>query len=190
MTTRAGHSPLSPDASAWLAALSAPRTHFAVPSRRMVAAELAVLIEAALAHGTLPIVARNLRRFAAGDHVIVDGANAQQLIDTTVKELDQRLLVLAGQNLLLVHHASRIMSEFKRAALPAQVIKGPVFARRLYEHPNDRNFTDVDILIDPVAVAASCAILERLGYVQAQSPNRGGSLHGEYKWLAPDNDGF
>ena len=96
--------------------------------------------------------------------------------------------MLAGQNLLLLHHSGRITSAFKCAAMPAQVIKGPVFARRLYQHPHDRNYTDIDILVDPGSIATIGEILSGLGYVLAESPNRGGSENGEYKWLAPDND--
>ena len=188
MTTRAGHAPLSSDASAWLAALSDPLAQFDAPPRRIARSDLAVVNEAATAHGTLPILARNLRQLAARGVHIINGQDAKQLTEVTCKELDQRLVVLAGQNLLLLHHANRITSAFKCAAMPAQVIKGPVFARRLYQHPHDRNYTDIDILVDPDSIATTGEILSGLGYVQAEGPNRGGSENGEYKWLAPDND--
>ena len=188
MTTRAGHAPLSPDASAWLATLSDPLAQIDAPSRPMATSELPVVIEAASAHGTLPIMARNLRQLAARGIHIIDGQDAKQLTEVACKELGQRLVVQAGQNLLLLHHANRITSAFKCAAMPAQVIKGPVFARRLYEYPNDRNYTDIDILVDPGSIATTGEILSGLGYVQAEGPNRGGSENGEYKWLAPDND--
>src|SRR5215204_4043087 len=100
MTTRLGHLSLSRDALAWFAAMSDPQQHrFAQPAR-MPAPELPVVIEAASAHGVLPIVARNLRRLTAGDHraIMVDGATARQLLEIRGNELQQDLVTLAGRN--------------------------------------------------------------------------------------------
>ena len=190
MSSRAGHASLSPQASAWLAHLSDPWSRVAAPSGRIQAAELLLLVEAASAHGVLPAMARNLHGLAAGGRgaAIVDDADAQHLVENVSNELDQRLIVLVGQNSLLSRHATRIATGFAHDAIPANVVKGPVFARRLYPQPADRSFTDVDVLVAPELIAACSAVLERLGFVLAPGENRGGLDHGEYKWLLPGND--
>src|SRR3954452_21613930 len=80
MTIQLGHPSLSRDASAWFAAMSDPRQHELARPARMPAPELPVVIEAASAHGVLPIVARNLRRLTAGDHraIMIEGATAKR----------------------------------------------------------------------------------------------------------------
>ena len=190
MSSRAGHASLSPQASAWLTRLSDPLARAPIPDARIQTAELPLLVEAASAHGVLPAMARNLRSLAVGARgsAFVDAADAQHLVETVSNELDQRLIVLVGQNLLLSSHASRIATGFVQDAIPANVVKGPVFARRLYPQPADRSFTDIDVLVAPELIAATSAVLERLGFVLAPGENRGGIEHGEYKWLLPGND--
>jgi hypothetical protein len=135
-------------------------------------------------------VARNLQQLAANNRgaVLVDDADAQRRVETISNDLERRLVLLAGQNLLLSSHASRIAAAFASESIPASVVKGPVFARRLYRQPADRSFTDIDILVAPSSLAASFATLERLGFSPAPDANRGGQEHGEYKWLLPGND--
>ena len=190
MSSRVGHSSLSAKAAAWLAVLSDPWARMPAPHGRMQATELPLLVEAAAAHGVIPAMTRNLRSFAAGGGAgaIVDDADAQSLVETVSNELDRRVVVLAGQNLLLSRHAASIADALARDAIPANIVKGPVFARRLYSQSTDRSFTDIDVLVASAALAASFAILERLGFVRAPGEGRGGRDHDEYKWLLPGND--
>lgn len=190
MSSRAGHPSLSPRAAAWLAVLSDPAARVPAPSERIQPTELPPIIEAASAHGVLPALARNLQRLTAGGRgsAIVDDSKAQDLVDTVSNGLNQRVVMLVGQNLLLSRHAARIAAEFARDAIPANIVKGPVFARRLYSQAADRSFTDIDILVAPPSLASSFAILERLGFTPAADKNREGLKHGEYKWFMPGND--
>jgi hypothetical protein len=189
MSIRAGHPSLSPNASAWLAALSDPWARV-TPNGRIQGSELAPLIEAASAHGVLPAIARNLQSLVTAGRgaSIVDDAEAPRLVERASTELNQRLLLLVGRNLLLSHQAARIEAAFAREAISARVVKGPVFARRLYPQPTDRSFTDVDILIAPASLAAGFATLKQLGLVHAPDHDRASVDPGEYKWLMPGND--
>jgi len=190
MSSRAGHPCLSSNSSAWLTVLSDPGAGLPAPTGRLRAADLRLLTEAASAHGVMPIVARNLRRLAASGRAatIVDDVNAQSVVETVSNELEQRILLLAGQSLLLSRHATDIAAALAREAIAANIVKGPVFARRLYPQPADRSFTDIDILVAPASLASSFNILARLGFVSAADHNREGLGHGEYKWLMPGND--
>ena len=99
-----------------------------------------------------------------------------------------RLVLLTGQSLLLSHHAQRIAKALAAEDLPAAIIKGPVFSRRLYPRPADRSFTDIDILVSSASLEATAEILHSLGFAPARSENRSDQDHGEYKWLLPGND--
>lgn len=190
MSLRVGHASLSSAASAWLAALSDPWARAPAPTGQIQAAEFPLFIEAALAHGVLPAVARNLQGLAVGGHgkVLFDDASTQHFIESCSKELSQRLVILAGRNLLLARHAANITATFASEAVPAALVKGPVFARRLYPQPADRSFTDIDILIAPSSLPASFSILERLGFIRAAGNTDHGREHDEFKWILPGND--
>jgi hypothetical protein len=148
------------------------------------------LLDAAAAHGVAPAAARNLRNLAAdGDaaNVVADHRNAEQILQRACDEVDRRVVLLAGRNLLLAHHAGRISAAFEHAALPACIVKGPVFARRLYPTPTDRSFTDIDILVDPAFQAASAEILTDLGFTPAPEADEAPRDQSERKWLFREN---
>ena len=190
MSYRMGHQPLTLNGYAWLSAAADPNGKDALPGPPIPPGELALLIEAAAAHGVLPAVARNLRRCCVdfGASAIVSDVDAEQRIANAFRELDSRLVLLTGQSLLLSHHAQRIAKALAAEDLAAAIIKGPVFSRRLYPRPADRSFTDIDILVSSASLEATAEILRRLGFAPAPSENRSGHDHGEYKWLLPGND--
>jgi hypothetical protein len=138
----------------------------------------------------LPAVARSLHYFfdEFGPSAIVSGANASHSIECAFTHIDRRIVTLVGQRLLLVHHSRNIAAAFAHDALPACIVKGPVFSNRLYPQPADRSFTDIDILVAPAALEASAEILSRLGFVPASEDDRGGNDHREHKWLLTGND--
>jgi hypothetical protein len=148
------------------------------------------LIEAAAAHGVLPSAGRHLRAISAarGASAIVSAPDASARVDEALSEIDRRLVLVAGLNMLIGHHAGRITEAFARAALPACIVKGPVFARRLYARPSDRGFTDLDLLVAPDALDACATILRDLGFVMAPGDPRHTVAHAEYKWTLPGND--
>ena len=190
MSYRVGHEPLTAGAYAWLSAGADPVARRSPPPHAVSRGELAILIEAAFAHGVLPAMARSLQRFSVefGPSVIVSDPNASGCVADALRQIDRHLVILAGQSLLLAHHARRIAAAFASDALPACVVKGPVFSQRLYPQPSDRSFTDIDVLIAPAALQASATILKRLGFVLAPRENREGRDDGEYKWLLPGSD--
>ena len=188
MSARAGQRPLSARARPWLVALSDPMMRMPMPAQPMPSDELTFLLEAASVHGVLASVAANIGRLAAGhrEGEIVAGREAQQTVAAASTELERRVALLAGQNLLLTHHADRITAAFTGRGLAAAVVKGPMFAQRLYPRPMDRSFTDIDVLVAPPSLQASNGILQELGYERAPSraPQRD---YGEYKWVLPQN---
>ena len=74
------------------------------------------------------------------------------------------------------------------AGISAAVVKGPVFAERLYKIPADRPFTDIDLLMSPENLSKANAILPSLGFVALTKDvwDRSDSNQ-EYKWGRRDN---
>lgn len=180
MSVRAGHDVLSSGARHWLVALSDPLGRARKPAQPLRPDDLDVVVEAASAHGVLPAVARNLRAMAV-DHV-VSGSGPQPLLDRVRAALEQRVVVVTGQSMLLLHHGRRISSAMSQQSIPAVVVKGPVFAETLYPEPSDRSFTDIDILVTQGSLPALSAILRDLGFTAASSPPGNGRDYREYKW--------
>ena len=181
MSFRVGHLPLSSNGCAWLAALCDPQLAGRGPKRPIAAHEVPVLIEAASAHGVLPAVARNIREVLP----VPAALDAQPDLAGVLQGIDRHLVLVAGQCLLLRHHASRIATVIAERALEACVVKGPSFARRLYPNPAERSFTDIDILAAPSAVDAVSEALRGLGFVE--SGERGTNAR-ELKWSLPGNE--
>lgn len=187
---RAGHPALSAAGSAWLAALADPLRRMPTPDRPMPPQDVPAIVEAAGAHGIVPAAATHIRMLAGEGRAsqIVAGPAPDRELAAAAATLGMRLIGVTGQNLMLLHHARRIAAAFAEARLPAAIVKGPVFARRLYPDIATRSFTDIDMLVAPSAVGKSAAILQDLGFVPAQEEHRPGRPPSEFKWLLPGHD--
>jgi hypothetical protein len=173
----ARHPPLSVAEQALLARLADPERP--VENDGLASESVGLrMLSVARQHGVLPIVWRKLRSTTiAGD------AFAQAM-----SEAGDSVALMAGQSLLLRHHARAIEDCFKRAGISAAVVKGPVFAERLYKVPADRPFTDIDLLISPNNLAAANAALPQLGFVALTKAVWDKSdSNQEYKWGRTDN---
>lgn len=189
MSARSGHPPLSLAARAWLAALADPGPPRRMPQLPLPAQELAPFVDAACAHGVAVAVCRNLRSMTdAGrpDRQPRDPRRSAEHAAALYRDLEAQLVPLAAQTLLLSHHATRLAAAFRDRAIPAQLVKGPVFARRLYPLPADRSFTDIDALMPPASLAAGFAALRDLGFVPATPADAEIQDGGEHKWILPD----
>jgi hypothetical protein len=139
-------------------------------------ARLARLLQSAVRHGVLPVVFRKLREARLVD----DAASAFDPYRT-------RILAGVGQAILLERRAQAIIARFADAGIRAAVVKGPVFAERLYPTRGDRPFTDVDFLVAPDSVDAANAAMEALGFVRPTKTWDNSNRDREYKWLDREN---
>jgi hypothetical protein len=154
----------------WIVYCADPLGSRARPPRRPLPPErIGDLIEQAEAHGVLGAVLQNFPAFA-GDPVFEAGRNAAR----------DRNRTNAAFSLLLKREADALMADVRD--LPAAVVKGPVFARRLYPSPSLRCFTDIDVLAAPEALPLIDAALADHGFRLVESHPR------EHKWLHRDND--
>jgi hypothetical protein len=161
---------------AWLLHCADPQGSRRQPPRRLLdpsgTGELVVQAEA---HGVLPAVLRNFPPFSADG---ADPAFADAAADGRARYRTARafVLMLCGEREALARGA---------AGLPMAVIKGPVFARTLYPEPELRTFTDIDILVPPVAEPQLAAQLMTCGYELADDATA--PVRNEWKWVKRDN---
>jgi len=154
----------------WIICCADPLGLRAKPPRRPLPPErIDDLIDQAEAHGVLGAVLQNFPAFA-GDPAFAAGRNAAR----------DRNRANAAFSLLLTREADALMADVRD--LPAAVVKGPVFARRLYPSPSLRCFTDIDVLAAPEALPRLDAALADHGFRLVESYPR------EHKWLHRDND--
>lgn len=113
------------------------------------------LVHAALCHGVGPVV---FRKFSSM------GLSKDQKSAAARDELDTAHRLETGVALLLEAHAADIQSEFDRAGLEFRIIKGFVFAKKLYPHLADRPYVDVDVLVAPGDLVGAAEAMSRLGY--------------------------
>lgn len=169
--------PLAPADENLLLNFADPEAQIAeVPAARAL---LALLANAEF-HGVLPIMLRKLREH--GDaHLPQDAALLQRLA-----ELRDQSTLATGQSMLLQYHGDRIMKALAAESIPARIVKGPVFARKLYKHVSDRPFTDIDILVAPASINDANRVIAASGFELCSGEAESHDLQ-EFKWLEKEN---
>jgi hypothetical protein len=129
-------------------------------------AEREALLALARRHGVDPIL---WRKFGGGH----DGPTGEAML--------HRL----GQAMLLDRLRRDIADAFAEGGVEASVIKGPVFAERLYPVRGDRLFTDIDLMVEEGAMGRATAAMDRLGYRREDGLQDGVRRSMEYKFTHP-----
>ena len=184
MTITNLHNPLSKAGAEWLLAVANPLGG-AKPSAAPAPAEVPVLLRAAEVHGVLPAVLKalslniNLNGAANDTPSSVEIRNARQVIaDARTRQVPR-----VGFELLLKHHGEAVLAALRAAGVEAAMLKGPVFARRLYTNPAMRSFTDIDIIIPVEARTTACDVLRGAGFELHSREYRAGKDYCEDNWL-------
>jgi hypothetical protein len=90
-----------------------------------------------------------------------------------------------GQAMLLDLLRRDIADAFAAGGVEASVVKGPVFAERLYPVGGDRLFTDIDLMVEEGAMGGAIAAMGRLGYRREDGLQDGVRRSMEYKFMHP-----
>jgi hypothetical protein len=169
------HERLSRDAEACLLYFSFPGrlASSGPPASTLAPHDAAKLFDAAELHGVLPailnlvgpLLPRNDDRYT----LVLENAHT-------------RLRHHTALCLLLAHHAGRVMTAMRAAGIDAMVVKGPIFARRIYPQPWLRTFTDIDVLIVPEQRGEASQVMRVLGFRGVVVEQRAGEDDGEDKW--------
>lgn len=100
--------------------------------------------------------------------------NQAQLDDEQRSELRTACERNAARLVFLEAHLLRIAGSLDEAGIPYRVLKGPALAHLDYEHPGDRCWIDIDLLVPSRCFDAAVRLLTRLGCRrQFPEPRRG-----------------
>lgn len=140
------------------------------PAIEVTAAEALQALDAARAHGVLPIILRKV---------------GPLLPETTRSELQREAAERVGLMLHLRAIGAKV-AERVAGGLQAIVVKGPDLADNVYPIRGDRTFGDLDILATPEAHGALAELLQSLGYQLYRRPRLDHTeSNQEQKWVHP-----
>lgn len=186
MAGPAPHLPLDRDGERLLIHLADPLRGATRPPVLLPSADgLERLLAAASIHGVLPAAIRNLSGLIENEDRESGGAGSAGL-EALRGRLEAARLQLAyqtGFQMMMSHHARRVMAGFAAASIPGAVVKGAAFAQRLYPDPSLRTFTDVDILIPAAHRHRTGDVMRPLGFELFEFEDRKGKEYHEQKWL-------
>lgn len=171
--------PLSPADEKLLLTFADPEAPAAIGGNLAAETLLALLANAEF-HGVLPIMLRKLREI--GDAKLPQDPTLRRKLS----ELRDQATMATGQSMLLQYHGDRILKALATKGVPARIVKGPVFARRLYNQVADRPFTDIDLLVDPASIAEANRTIGECGFELGSDEAESHELQ-EFKWLEKDN---
>ena len=134
----------------WLTALPDDPTSLEEITRSFTAVEWSELLEHALFHGLIGVVAPHVDRPGVPEE-IRDRAARRYAISRAFQES-------AGRSL------ERIAGMFHESGIRSCALKGPALSARLYGDPAIRQGMDIDLLIEPGDFARASAAMEDLGY--------------------------
>jgi len=152
----------------------------AARGRDVAANTILALLANAEFHGVLPIMLRKLQEH--GDAHLPQDLELQ----ARLADLRQKSTLVTGQSMLLQYHGDRIMKALAADEIPARIVKGPVFARKLYRHVADRPFTDIDILVEPARLNDANRVIAASGFQLCSGEVQSQDLQ-EFKWLEKEN---
>lgn len=165
------HPILNRQAAEALRLLADPELDDGVPLPNLDDGQAAILVRAAAVHGIISTAYRHLKSGPDAGALTAALARAEPLV----------LSAITG-SMRLRRWAEHVTRAFDAAGLRHALIKGPVFAERLYAHPSDRIYTDIDIVLRDDALLGAAAALTELGFKSNDIPNRDAAAHCEFKW--------
>lgn len=183
------HQPISAEMSAWMIALADPLGRCSLPSYPLRVEELPAMLDAASAHGVKSALTRNLGTYVRSDRAreLPRPQEISQLLENEVVYSKDSLARQAKLEQELTIQSNRIAATFDEARIGFAMVKGDRFSRRLYPHPEDRPYGDIDILIPVSDLRTSRDVLPGLGFKLEGSRAGGGDSNTMDKWVLTEN---
>lgn len=163
-----------------------------LPRRRLHPTEWNELCRQADVHGVLASVERNVRALMvdrAGEVAATDEERAAcgSAMEAAARRGAERGAVAA----VLRHRGELVVAALRTAGIRCVVLKGWVFADRLYPAAGLRPYVDVDLLVPSGAWGAVDRVMGSLGYVRKEEGPAGhGDAWGERQYEHPSLPGF
>lgn len=111
------------------------------------------LLQLSLTHGLSPLVARGLQTHPE-----------QNVPAPILSQLNARTREITARNLHLTAELHRLLEHLSAAGIRVLSFKGPTLACRAYQQVGQREFLDLDILVEPSRGDDAWRLLETLGY--------------------------
>lgn len=171
----------------WLLRACDPEGCERLPEVRLGCAQAVLLAEAAREHGVAGTVLRNLRQLLEHDDAaqVLTDPREQPAVAEAWRLAAERCLAEVAQSLLLRARAASLLAAFRRAGVPAAIVKGEDFADRLYELPGLRTFRDIDVLLPRTAVDAAAGLMDEQGFFWVHPAGKYDRDYGERVWDHP-----
>jgi len=175
--------------TSWLAFFADPvRPGRARPPHHLAAEDVAILLDQAAQNGVLPAVVANLRAAqAAGEADRVVAENAGPVLAAALVGAERTLVSMVGLSMMITAQGRRIEKALRDRGLRVMLVKGALFADRIYPKPALRTFGDVDLLVHPDDMAAARTALAENGLEFHPEPDREGYFEEKWSLAAADN---
>ncbi len=73
------------------------------------------------------------------------------------------------RNIRMMHQLEWIAARFNQAGIPVMVLKGAALLLTLYDRPDEREMTDIDLLVKPADLDRAQELLEELGHHRGEA---------------------
>lgn len=114
--------------------------------------------------------------------------DARKLAGRLPAERGDDIRLRVGQSMLLEHKRHAVSNGLEQAGVAFAVVKGPVFARLLYDNPADRPFTDIDVLVRHGDMDKVGPVMREQGFSADRKESWDNSERDEeFKWTLADN---
>ncbi|MHC5111758.1 MAG: nucleotidyltransferase domain-containing protein [Planctomycetota bacterium] len=80
--------------------------------------------------------------------------------EAPVRRLKTAAARMAGQTNSMMTEMARLVRAFNRAGIDVMLLKGAALNLSIYERPDSRGMSDIDLLVRPEDAKAACAVLE------------------------------
>lgn len=178
----------------WLVWLGDPQSSRPMPARPLLEAAIGELVDQCTRHGVLSEALRKLKRLARQDPArLIASSDAERgaRFARILQDGQEKLQTLVGYTEMLRAVEQELSSALHDAGIEFLILKGSTFADRIYPDPSLRQFTDIDILARPAALADIRKVLavHGLSPVETHTQKHAGR-YAEEKWLYPLLDGL
>ncbi|MEX2216249.1 MAG: nucleotidyltransferase family protein [Phycisphaeraceae bacterium] len=106
--------------------------------------------------------------FARTGAGLVTALNRPVTRPTRIDVGSARAMTTAARNIWMMHLLERIVRRFNEAGIAVMALKGAALNQTLYERPDERPMSDLDLLIHPEHLDQAHALLERAGCLRSQ----------------------
>lgn len=176
-----------PSVDHWLLALCDPHGLAELPVQRISLLQFQQLLALSEQHGVTGALLQNVQQLIQRQEIerlFGESVTKSDIphIAAAIQETQQRWIGHIALTLCLRQRSIDVLDAFRRASLPAALIKGEDFTDRLYRQPSLRPFRDVDLMLPREMIDSTSDIMQTLGYRFVRPAGKYNDNYGERTW--------